>query len=196
MSATLRSLANRIRLMNGRGTVLLSDDSKKMRSLQVSLLKNETPDDVEDFEEYGFTRRPKKGAEVIVLCIGGDRSHPVVIKVSDRRYRKKDMEEGEVAMYTDEGDYIHMKRGRIMDVFAGAELRATAPKVTVTATTEINFVTPDVKMSGGLTVEGPIKSNTSVEDPKGTMEEMRGVFNNHTQTVSGGVAIAPTLKME
>jgi hypothetical protein len=48
------------------------------------------------------------------------------------------------------------------------------------------LTTPQVDVSGALTVAGAILSNTSIADPSGTMSEMRGTYNSHTHP-GGGV---------
>ena len=52
----------------------------------------------------------------MVLFVGADRSHPVVLAVDDRRYRVQALKDGEVVIYTDEGDRIHLKRERTIEV--------------------------------------------------------------------------------
>ena len=42
-----------------------------------------------------------------------------------------------------------------------------------------------ITITGNLTVSGSIKSETSVEDPSGTMDEMRGIYNNHSDHPPG-----------
>lgn len=107
----IRPYAVRIRSMVVRATITLVNDQLKAQGLQVKLLAGEVADDVEHFQEYGFTSHPHRGAEGIALTVLGDRSHTVVIAVGDRRYRLKGLAEGEVAMYTDEGDYFLLQRG-------------------------------------------------------------------------------------
>ena len=51
-----------------------------------------------------------------MLFVGADRSHPVVLAVDDRRYRVQALKDGEVVIYTDEGDRIHLKRERTIEV--------------------------------------------------------------------------------
>lgn len=41
---------------------------------------------------------------------------PVVLAVDDRRYRVQALKDGEVVIYTDEGDRIHLKRERTIEV--------------------------------------------------------------------------------
>jgi phage gp45-like len=66
----------------------------------------------EYFQHYGFSSRPLKGAEGILIKEG---NHIIMIASDDRRYRIK-LEEGEVALYSDEGDHVHLKRGRVIEV--------------------------------------------------------------------------------
>lgn len=75
----------------------------------------ETLRDRELLQHYGFTSRPLPGSEGIVLTKG---NVVYLIASDDRRYRIE-LEDGEVALYTDEGDYIHFRRGRQIHVVSG-----------------------------------------------------------------------------
>lgn len=105
-----------IRNMIARCVVSLVDPGALMQAVQVRLTADEVKSSMEHFEPYGFTANPHPGAEGLALFFGGDRSHGVVINIADRQYRLKALKSGEVAMYTDEGDYIHFKRGRVIEV--------------------------------------------------------------------------------
>lgn len=130
----MEAMANRIRLMLARGIIKLINDGTGVQSVQVELLEDEVQDDVERFQEYGFTSKPHSGAEAIVAFVGGLRSHGIVIGVEDRRYRLKNLADGEVAVYDDLGQIIHLKRDGIVI--------STAQKVTVNAATvEVNSTT-------------------------------------------------------
>ncbi|NHX34695.1 phage baseplate assembly protein V, partial [Escherichia coli] len=56
------------------------------------------------------------GTEAIILPLGGRSSHGIVIATEHGAYRLAGLESGEVALYTDEGAKIVLKRGRIIDV--------------------------------------------------------------------------------
>jgi phage baseplate assembly protein V len=107
---------SRLRNMIARGIVLAVKDTPAMQELKVSLLAGETREGVKRFQQYGFTSHPLDGAEQLTLDLGGDRDQLVVISVDDRRYRLKTLSQGEVALYTDEGDSIELKRGGIVVV--------------------------------------------------------------------------------
>jgi phage baseplate assembly protein V len=135
-----------VKNMLARGTVVLVDALKKMQSLQLRLTAGELKDNVEHFEPYGFTSNPLSGAEVLTAFIGGDRSHAVVLVASDRRYRIQELKPGEVAIYTDEGDRIHFKRGRIIDI--------ETETLNIKASGSVNFDTPTITQSGRIVSQG------------------------------------------
>ena len=137
------SLLNRMLV---RGTVVLVDSARKLQALQMRLTAGEVKDGLEHFEPYGFTSNPLAGAEGIAAFIGGDRSHGVLLVVADRRYRIQGMAPGEVAIYTDEGAKIHLKRGRIIDIEADV--------INFKAATAVNFDTPAITQTGTITSDG------------------------------------------
>ena len=97
-----------------RAIVKLVDSSKLLQSLQVESLKDWPDDDVEHFEPYGYTAHPFGDAEGLMLEIGGDPDHQVVICVADRQYRLTGLAEGEVAIYDDQGQKVHLTRTGIV----------------------------------------------------------------------------------
>ena len=101
-------------------------------------------DGAERMQLYGITSHPLRGADVLVLSVGGVRQHPVVL-IDDRRHRVRGLAEGEVCIYTDEDESgnmhrILMKRGREI------EMRSGDASVTIAG----NRVTVDT--NGGVTV--------------------------------------------
>ena len=135
-----------LKSMLARGTVVLANAGKKMQSLQIRLTAGELKDGVEHFEPYGFTSNPKPGAEVLAAFLGGDRSHAVVVVASDRRYRISEVAPGEVVIFTDEGDKIHFKRGRVIDI--------ETQTLNIKAGTSVNFDTPLITQTGRFVSEG------------------------------------------
>ncbi|MBX8516793.1 phage baseplate assembly protein [Pseudomonas cichorii] len=137
------SILNR---MLARGTVVLARATSKMQALQMHLTAGEIRDDMEHFEPYGFTSNPLPGAEGIAAFIGGDRSHGLLLVVADRRYRLKALESGEVAIYTDEGDKIHLKRGKVIDIETNT--------LNIKAAVVVNFETPQITQTGKIVSQG------------------------------------------
>lgn len=138
-------MQRRVRLMIGRGIITLVNDATKEQSVQISLLEGEVHDHVERYQEYGFSSVPQAGAEVITVSVGGNRGHSVVIATGDRRYRMKNLGAGEVALYDDLGQSVHLKRDGIT---------LTSPKVIISAAT--------TQISGTLTVNGDFTSGGNI----------------------------------
>ena len=112
----LQPLRDRVMLMVARGVLKLTNDAGGLQTAQIGLLEDELRDKVERVQDYGFTSNPLPGAEAITLFVGGNRDHGLIIKMDDRRFRLKSLKGGEVALYTDEGDFIHFKRDRHIEV--------------------------------------------------------------------------------
>lgn len=132
----------------------------------------------EYFQHYGFTSRPLAGAEVIIINEG---NNYIGIASDDRRYRLQ-IQNGEVALYTDEGDKIHLKRNRIIDIVGGEAVNVTTKTATVTASVACNINAPAVTVtaSGTCTVASPSiilgeGANRSIVD-----ERLMDLYNNHT----------------
>jgi phage baseplate assembly protein V len=148
-------------MLLARSVVKLVNDALMVQGLQVTVLDGEVAQ-VQRFQEYGFTSVPLAGAEAIVAAIAGVRSHLVAIAVDDGRYRLKNLASGEVAIYTDEGDVIHFKRGRNIEVTSGGSVKVTAPLVTVVASAKVTLDTPEVHCTHKLTVAEDITSGTTI----------------------------------
>lgn len=105
----LRPLATRVANTIARGVVQLVNDGTKLQLLQLGVLAGETVEGdkgAEHFQPYGFSSVPLVGAEAVVIFPNGDRSHPLVIATSDRRYRPIAGQPGEVVVYNNTGAKI------------------------------------------------------------------------------------------
>ena len=114
---------------------------------------DETFADREYFQHYGFTSRPLAGAEGILVRDG---NHIIMIASDDRRYRLA-VEDGEVALYTDEGDKVHLKRGRQIEVVGGEKVTVTTKEAHVDASVKavVDTATAEVNASAKATVTSP-----------------------------------------
>lgn len=158
----------RLKLLFARGVVRWSVDTTGLRTLQVEALAGEIQSDVEQWQQYGFTSRPKAGAEAVVVFPRGSRSAAMVLAVEDRRYRIKELEEGEVVIYTDEGDRIGLRRNGEIEVVAGSRVHVTAPLT---------------RIEGDLEVTGEVKDRCDLDGS--TMEHIRTIFDLHTHVENG-----------
>jgi phage gp45-like len=145
----------------------------KIKKVSASGRSDETFDEREYFQHYGFTSRPLKDGELILIREG---NHIVAIASDDRRYRIA-VEDGEVALYTDEGDKIHFKRGKEIEIVCGNKLTATVEndveittkRAKISASEKCEIISPDIKLTSDSTVEisgdskVTINSDTKVE---------------------------------
>lgn len=104
----LRPLRTRLANAVARAVVKLVSDGTKMQGLQVGVLDGETVEGAEHFQPYGFSSVPLAGAEGIALFPNGDRGHPLVVAVADRRYRPTGGEAGEVTVYSETGARVRL----------------------------------------------------------------------------------------
>lgn len=152
----LEPLQRKLRMMAGRAVLSLMQDAV---SVQIKALDGEDRDGAELFQQYGFRSRPLKGAEGVLLSIGGNRDHTVVICMDDRRYQLDLLQDGEAAMYTDEGDYLVMKRGRLTTlnthtfvINAQTAVEINTQTMTVNASNTVQTSTSAFSVDAGATV--------------------------------------------
>ena len=93
-------MKGKINLMLGRGIVSKVTDGGAIQLIRGKLMDGEDYDQMENLQPYGFTSVPKAGAELLSTFIGGNRDHPVIVVVGDRRYRLRGLQDGEMAMDT------------------------------------------------------------------------------------------------
>lgn len=149
------SMRAKVQLMVGRAILRAASDAASLQTVQASLMADEVLDDVERVQQYGFTSVPLPGAEAVLVFVGGNRDHGLVIATDDRRFRLKGLPGGEVAIYDDLEQKVHLTRTGIV-VHSTGTVRVEA---------------------SGLHCTGDIKDNC---DGAGkTMAEMRTIYNGH-----------------
>ncbi len=131
-----------------RATVTAAKD-KMMRALQVLIRGEETRDNLEHMEPYGFTSEPfTDGAtDALVVFLDDDKAHGIVVNVADRRYRIQSLEQGEVCIYDDIGHKIHFKREEIL-------VEGVSDPINVTTTNTVTVTAGNIELnaSGSITV--------------------------------------------
>src|SRR4051812_7608403 len=111
LSHLLRPLRVQVANLAARATVQLVDDSGKLQTLQIGDIAGGPYDDCEHLQPYGFSSVPLAGADTAcVIFPNGDRGHPLVIAVADRRWRPTGGEPGEVTIYNNTGARITMTK--------------------------------------------------------------------------------------
>jgi phage baseplate assembly protein V len=159
MLNAIERLWRRIQLVVGRGRIKTSNDAGNVQMIQVQLGADEIRDNTPRLAEYGFTSNPLPDADAVIIFAAGDRSNGVIIATGDQRYRLRNLAPGEVALYSDEGDYVRFQRGRKIKIVAG---------------TSVEIDTPLLKVSGDVIDN----YQTNVH----TMAQMRSIYNTHTHS--------------
>lgn len=144
-------LRNEVHNLVSRGVVLSADDARLMQELGVRLQDGHIPKKVEHWHPYGFTQVPHPEAEVIALAVNGDRDHIVVLPGADRRYRLKNLAQGELAVHDDQGQKVHFKRDGIV-------IQSSQP-VTIEA--------PTINLKGNIVHQGNMTTSGIHTDANG-----------------------------
>ena len=154
MGSILDPLKRKIQLMIGRAVITAIDDTGGLQRVQLQGLAGEVLDSRERVQEYGLTSRPLPGAEAIIASIGGNRTNTVVIATDDRRYRVELDTDGEVCLYDDQDQRVHLKRDGIhIKTDQPNGVTVDAPLVTVTAAqVTVNSGSVDLGAVGGPAV--------------------------------------------
>ena len=176
----IQSLQRQVLSLIGRAEVKSINAASKCQTVDVELLAGQGKAGIEHLEPYGFTSRAKSGAEAVVLFPDGDRSHAVVVSISDRRYRIKGLKTGEVAFYDDQGQTVTLTRNGIVVDGGGKVITfKNAPKARFEMDIESTGQIKDLCDSSGL-----------------TMAAMRVTYNGHKHNENGDTTDAPDTKME
>lgn len=203
------------RALNGirlafRGKLTRNNSGQPIQLAQVAGLADELLQNVELMQHYGFTSNPPVGSECVVLPMGGRTGHGIVIATEHGTYRIKNLKPGEVALCSDEGDSIILKRGRVMEVTtqtlnvnAATVVNIASPTVNINAQTAVNITSPTVTLSGNLSVGGTITAAGNISSSGGnlldssgkTMASIRTVYNGHTHVAPNGQTTTPNGQM-
>ena len=134
---------------------------------------------VEVLQPYGVAGVPPApdGALAVVLAVGGDPGDLVVLPIAAPSARLGGLAPGEVAIYDQRGNRVHIKAGGVIEILAATKVKVVAPSVQIVA-------------SGGVDITGDLRVSGQVADANGTMQEMRDRYNAHTH---GGPGPSPVM---
>lgn len=176
-----------------RGVVTLVKSAGAVQLVQLDGMSGERLQDTELFQQYGYTSNPPAGTMAILLPIGGKTAHGIIIATEHGNFRLKGLKSGEVALYSDEGDSIILKRGRIMEVTtqtfrinAATAIELNAPIITGNASGSVSFNTPTVNASAAIVAQGDISDHGNK-----SMSNMRTVYNGHSHLDPQGGSVQP-----
>ena len=167
LERALEPIRNRIRLMVARSVISAVSSDETGITLQLTLGPNEERADVDLVQQYGVSSKPKPGSQAVTLFVSGSRSEGVTIATKGGGAAMSfTLKPGEVALHTDEGDSVHLRRGRIVEV--------TTETLKISASSGVEIDTPT------LTTTGNVEASGNVEDSLGSLAALRTAFNAHT----------------
>ncbi len=172
MQTAMRPLSRRLRALASRALIARADDGGKLQTVQVTALAGERLDDVQRLQYFGHSAVPPPGSTCLLISIAGSRTHCLVIG-GEHDSRPRDLDVGESQVYNSHGDHVWLK--------------ATG-EIVIHSSSLVTINSPHTHVTGTMTVDGALLSNTSVADPLGSMQEMRDINNahRHTGVQSGG----------
>ncbi|HHF5623880.1 TPA: phage baseplate assembly protein V [Haemophilus influenzae] len=154
-----------------RGQLNLVKSADNIQKVQVSGLADETLQDVELMQQFGLTSVPPAGTQVVVLPMGGETTHSIVIATENGSFRVKNLKSGETAVYDESGSTIILKQGRLIEIDCDI--------LKITATTKVEISSPVVETDRVFTAQGQINGNGGMAVQGGSGASFTG---NVTQT--------------
>lgn len=148
---------------------------------QIDGLAGETTPDVELLQQYGITSNPPSGTMAVVVPLGGKTSHGVIVATEHASYRIMSLKPGEIAIYTDEGDSLVFRRGRVIDI--------TTETLNINASTAVNIDTPTVNMTKKLNVQEQITGQGGMAVSGGDGVEVDGSMRVTQDVEAGGKSL-------
>ena len=152
--------------------------------MQVQGLADETLQDLEQLQQFGFTSHAPAGTDVVVIPLGGDTSHGIVVAAEHGSYRIKNLRPGEVAVYDQSGSSIVLKNGRLIEV--------DCDTLHIKAATKVMMDSPLVEASKELVAQGRMSGNDglAVKGGKGgAAVQINGGLRTTEDVVAGGVSV-------
>ncbi|TXE27154.1 phage baseplate assembly protein V [Serratia marcescens] len=163
-----------------------------VQTTQLAGLEAENLEEVEMFQHYGLTSVPPEGAMAIVLPLGGDTTHGIIITTEHSAYRLQGLASGEVALYSDEGTSVVLRRGKILE--ANCEtFNMNCKNFNVNATEKATFTTPNLYATGQLTSDGQITGNGGMAIKGGEGGKAASIEGNVEHT--GGTFSSPDIEV-
>ena len=178
-----------------RGVLNVVKSGRDIQKVQVSALADETLQDVELMQHFGFTSVPPANTEAVVIPMGGKTTHGIVIATENGAFRVKGLQNGEVAIYDQSGSTVILKNGRVIDIECDI-FNIQCKQYKVTATSGANFVTPvletdkqfisqgQISGNGGMAVQGGNGASFS-----GDVQQTGGSFSTSGDVTAGSVSL-------
>lgn len=204
MSDLFARLWRRVQLLVAVARVPLSDDTGGVQTMQLQVDADEVIDGAPRFADFGFSSRAPAGSTAVVVCMGGMRTHPLVIATGHQPSRPRNLQPGEAILYSEDGKFVKITAS------GGIEVQAKGQPVTVNnaGAVTVNATSLTVNLSGAMTMKAPggvafdtpsMKVTGDITDTSATntrtMGGMRTVYDTHTHPDPDGDTGVPNQLM-
>lgn len=164
-----------------RGVLKRINAGESIQTAQVAGLADETLQDIEHIQQFGFTSNPPVGTEAIIVPLGGTTTHGIIIATENGDYRIKSLAPGEVAIYNQSGASITLKAGKIINIECN--------ELNINASSGVKITSPEVNCSQQLTANGQINGNGGMTVKGGNGATFSGniVQKNGSYSTTGDV---------
>lgn len=145
--------------------ILATDDTGPIHRVQVNL--NGSPEMIDQLavmQHYGLNTHAPIGSDATAMFIAGQRSNAVIVATNNQKARLRNLQPGEVAVYTDEGDNLHFARQQAATLTAGNSFTATTKAATIKGTDTVTLDSPVSSVTDKLVLahdpEAPLEACT------------------------------------
>ncbi|OFQ20882.1 baseplate assembly protein [Haemophilus sp. HMSC073C03] len=172
-----------------RGVLHLVKSADNIQKVQASGLADETLQDVEFMQQFGFTSVPPANTQAVILPIGGQTTHGIVIATENGSFRVKNLQGGEVAVYDESGSSIVLKKGRLIQIDCDV--------LKINATKKVDISSPLVETDQVFTAQGQINGNGGMAVQGGSgasftgnVKQSGGSFTTNGDVKAGTISLS------
>lgn len=171
-----------------RGVLHLVKSADNIQKVQASGLADETLQDVELMQQFGFTSVPPANTQAVILPIGGQTTHGIVIATENGSFRVKNLQDGEVAVYDESGSSIVLKKGRLIEIDCDVLKIKAATKVDISSplveTDRVFTAQGQINGNGGMAVQGGSGASFT-----GNVKQSGGSFTTDGDVKAGAISL-------
>ena len=169
----IKDLYQKIRLGSSYFRLLSMNDSGDLQTMQVEGFIGELRGNADRMGEWGLASNPPLNSQLLGIALGGNRGRIVVLGVEDRATRPRDLEAGEVVLYTIAGRSISLKPD------GSVEIEGTSIDSAASAANDLSGATVSIDATGTVTITGASVSINGID------------FSAHTHTTPAGQSGPP-----
>jgi phage baseplate assembly protein V len=114
-------------------------------------------------QQFGLSSHAPVGSDAVALFIGGDRSNGLIVATNNQTFRLRNLNAGEVALYSQWGDTITIKQGNTISVTSKGTVEVEAPSVMIAGP---GGGKATVHLAGDIIASGTITADT-INAPNG-----------------------------